>query len=205
MTVVAQWGGIWGLFTLMTQAPTYFKHIHGFEIQMTGILSGLPHICRMIFALCVSWTGDYLLQTGKISRTALRKLAGSMCTIVKGLLVLAMAYSGCNSTAAIVFLTLATAVHGAVSTGPLANIVDISPNFAGILLGISSTIAIIPGFVSPIIVGILTNNNVSLSSNGGYSQNGMLFHFLANNIPMENCLPNHRIHADHLWHLVRLV
>jgi MFS transporter, ACS family, solute carrier family 17 (sodium-dependent inorganic phosphate cotransporter), member 5 len=160
MTVIAQWGGIWGLFTLMTQAPTYFKHIHGFGIQMTGILSGLPHIMRMLFALIFAQTGDYLLRTDKISRTNLRKFAGSMCTVVKGIFVLALAYSGCNSTVAVVFLTLATAVHGAVSTGPLANIVDLSPNFAGIVLGISGTISVFPGFVSPIIVGILTFNNV---------------------------------------------
>lgn len=77
--------------------------------------------------------------------------------------MLALAYSGCNSLAAIVFLTLATAVHGAVSTGPLASVVDISPNHAGIVLGISGMIGVIPGFISPAIVGILTLGNVSRS------------------------------------------
>lgn len=33
MTTLAQWGGIWGLFTLMTQAPTYLKYIHGWDIR----------------------------------------------------------------------------------------------------------------------------------------------------------------------------
>lgn len=33
MNVIAQWGGIWGLFTLMTQAPTYFKVIHNWDIK----------------------------------------------------------------------------------------------------------------------------------------------------------------------------
>lgn len=33
MITFAQWGGIWGLFTLMTQAPTYLKHIHGWDIR----------------------------------------------------------------------------------------------------------------------------------------------------------------------------
>lgn len=34
--------------------------------------------------------------------------------------------------AAIVLLTAATAAHGSVSTGPLASMVDISPNFASV-------------------------------------------------------------------------
>lgn len=33
MNVIAQWGGIWGLFTLMTQAPTYFRVVHNWNIR----------------------------------------------------------------------------------------------------------------------------------------------------------------------------
>lgn len=36
MILLAQWGGINGLYTLMTQAPTYFKYIHGWDIKMVN-------------------------------------------------------------------------------------------------------------------------------------------------------------------------
>lgn len=36
MIIVAQWGGGWGLFTLMTQAPTYFSVILGLNIKMVS-------------------------------------------------------------------------------------------------------------------------------------------------------------------------
>ena len=36
MNILAQWGNIWGLFTLTTQAPTYFKLIHGWDIRMVS-------------------------------------------------------------------------------------------------------------------------------------------------------------------------
>jgi MFS transporter, ACS family, solute carrier family 17 (sodium-dependent inorganic phosphate cotransporter), member 5 len=36
MNIVAQWGGVWGLFTLIAQAPTYFRFVHGWGIEMTG-------------------------------------------------------------------------------------------------------------------------------------------------------------------------
>jgi MFS family permease len=47
-------------------------------------------------------------------------------------------------------------LNGAVSSGALASVVDISPNFAGISLGINSTFSTLTGFISPIIVGYLT-------------------------------------------------
>uniref|UniRef100_T1PJJ7 Major Facilitator Superfamily protein n=1 Tax=Musca domestica TaxID=7370 RepID=T1PJJ7_MUSDO len=164
MNVIAQWGGIWGLFTLMTQAPTYFRVIHNWNIRATGILSGLPHLMRMIFAYVFSLFADYLLKTEKMSRTNIRKLATAICCIVKGLVVVALAYFGHNSTAAIVYLTVATMFHGAVSSGPLASIVDIAPNFAGIVLGISGMIGVLPGFISPYIVGVLTLGNQTFES-----------------------------------------
>lgn len=33
MNIIAQWGAFWGLFTLMTQAPTYFRVIHNWNIR----------------------------------------------------------------------------------------------------------------------------------------------------------------------------
>lgn len=159
MNILAQWGNIWGLFTLITQAPTYFKLIHGWDIQMTGFLSGMPHVARVIFAILMSILGDYLLRNDYMSRTNVRKMAAAACCIGQGVFMLGLAFSGCNSTAAIAFSTVATAISGAVSTGPLASFIDISPNFASIMLGISNMISVIPGFISPIIVGYLTYEN----------------------------------------------
>lgn len=34
INVVAQWGGIWALFTLLTQAPTYFNNVHHWDAGM---------------------------------------------------------------------------------------------------------------------------------------------------------------------------
>jgi len=59
----------------MTQAPTYFKFIHGWGIEMTGILSGLPHLLRVGFSMGFSSLGDYLLANKKMSRNNVRRLA----------------------------------------------------------------------------------------------------------------------------------
>jgi len=51
---------------------------------------------------------------------------------------LGLCYSGCNSVVAIIMLFSATAVSGAASSGPLASVVDIAPNYAGKLFKIHS-------------------------------------------------------------------
>lgn len=42
MNIVAQWGGLWGLLTLMTQAPSYFRYVHGWGIRMVSIVICVP-------------------------------------------------------------------------------------------------------------------------------------------------------------------
>ncbi|XP_066993783.1 sialin isoform X2 [Anabrus simplex] len=159
ITILVHWSSNLGIFTLMTQSPTYFKYIHGWNIKMTGVLSGLPHIFRSIFGYLFSVLGDYLIRNLIMSRTGVRKLATAVCCILMGLFTLGSAFSGCNYLSAIICLTAATTVSGAISTGPLASFVDLSPNFAGILMGISCTLSFTAAFISPLIVSILTFQN----------------------------------------------
>lgn len=152
-----------GLYTLMTQTPTYFRVIHGWNVQWVGWLSGFPHFFRMGFAYLFSKWCDSMLRQNKVSRTNVRKLACALCSSINSIFVLALAFSGCEAWVAVSCVAFATIIHGAVSSGPLANVIDISPNYSGIILGLTGAISVFPGFISPYIVGKLTLNNVSLS------------------------------------------
>lgn len=157
-------GGIWSLFTLMTQLPTYFKLIHGLDYKMSGLLSGVPHILRMVFSYVLSMFIDYLLLTKKMTRTNVRKLAVFCNCIICGIITAVLAYSGCNYIMAIVLVSLAMAMLGAQACGPLSSFVDLASNFSSITFGISATVCVLTGTFSSYIVGILTLNNVEIKT-----------------------------------------
>ncbi|XP_012216801.1 putative inorganic phosphate cotransporter [Linepithema humile] len=159
ITIIAHWSSAWGFLTLMTQAPTYFNFIHGWNINTTGILAGAPHILRMVFSYFFSIMSDWLLRTKRMSLTNVRKLATFVCTAVQGVLIIALGFSGCHPLVAVIFMMSGTAVNGAISAATLASFVDLSPNYASVLLGFGNMIIIWGGFISPMIVGVLTNNN----------------------------------------------
>jgi MFS family permease len=127
INTIAQFAGIFGLYTILTQAPTYFKVIHGWESTKVGILSGVPHLLRTFMAILISHFADYLLRNEILSRNVVRKMGAALATVVNGIFVLCVAFTGCNSTLACIFIIIATGCHGAVSSGPLAAIIDISP------------------------------------------------------------------------------
>ena len=43
------------------------------------------------------------------------------------------------------------------------NYSDLSPNYSGFLMSIGNTVASIPGFVAPLVTGIITEDNASLN------------------------------------------
>lgn len=36
VTIIGHWGGAWGFLTFMTQAPSYFNFVHGWNINAVG-------------------------------------------------------------------------------------------------------------------------------------------------------------------------
>ncbi|XP_063238497.1 vesicular glutamate transporter 2-like isoform X2 [Bacillus rossius redtenbacheri] len=159
LLIFTQWGNLWCLNLALTQAPTYLYTIHGWNIQMTGVMSGIPHILRIGSAIGSSVIFDMLLQKEHLSRTAVRKLAVAICCIGQGLAMVGMAFSGCNAVMAMVFMMIAIAIQSLDSSGQMASFVDLSPNFASILLGIANAVSVLTGFAAPTLVGLLTKGN----------------------------------------------
>ena len=70
---------------------------------------------------------------------------------------MALGYVDCTQPiVAITLLVLAVSIAGFQYSGFLVNHVDIAPQYAGILFGISNSLAAITGFASPVLVGVIT-------------------------------------------------
>ncbi|KAJ9584073.1 hypothetical protein L9F63_021590, partial [Diploptera punctata] len=161
VNVITQWGAMCGFLTLVTQAPTYFKFVHGMDIRAAGVSSGIPYAIRIIFALLVSAGCDYMLLYDKMSLTNVRKLAIAICCLLQAGVIICLAFFGFNHISAVILVTLATASSGAQPAGALGNLLDLSPNYASLMLGIAQTVSSIPGVISPVIVSYFTFQNCS--------------------------------------------
>lgn len=159
-----QWSTGWALHTLMTQTPTYLVLMFGWNPEKIGLWSGIPHFTRFVFSLCLSFVIDSLMATGQYSRTCVRKISTTICTVVQALLIVAIVYSGCDQILVNGFLLLAMTASGASTSGPLSIMVDLSPNFASVLQGFSGIIGVIPGMISPFVLSYFTNDNNTLEA-----------------------------------------
>lgn len=76
--------------------------------------------------------------------------------------MIGVTYSKCNTTLSIVFFTLAMGLNGCCYPGFNSTHVDMAPDFAGTLMGLTNTLGNLPGFIAPIVANALTEGGVSL-------------------------------------------
>lgn len=160
--VAAHFGQNWGFYTMLTEMPTYMKNILHYDIKANSAFSALPYLGMWAFGLLASYVADHVRSNGTLSTTTVRKVANLIGTVGPALALIGITLIGCNHSWNLVFLILAVSINGAVYAGFQCNHIDIAPRFAGTLLGISNSIATIPGIAAPYVVGVLTQNQQTL-------------------------------------------
>ncbi|KAK3094882.1 hypothetical protein FSP39_007455 [Pinctada imbricata] len=150
----------WGEYTFATNIPTYMKEVLKFDIKTNGFLSALPYIGVSFMTNASGHMADYLIRRKLLTTNQVRKLFNSVGAILPAIFVIGTGYLGCeNSVYAVVLLTMGVTTMGCqYGGGFMVNPIDIAPNFAGIVFGISNTFATLPGFFSPYAIGELTQN-----------------------------------------------
>ena len=81
--------------------------------------------------------------------------------LIPACLMVSTSYVGCNDTTlAVVLFSLSLGTLAFNMAAYNVNHLDIAPRYAGVLMGITNTVATIPGMVGPYVVGYLTDNQV---------------------------------------------
>jgi len=79
--------------------------------------------------------------------------------IASAVFLVALSFLNCTQTAlAVTMLTLGTAMSGLSLCGFFVNHIDIAPQYAGTLMGVSNGIGAVSGFITPAVAAALTTD-----------------------------------------------
>lgn len=101
--------------------------------------------------------------------------------ILPGLCLLSLGYIGTDPYWHVAVITLSLGLNGAATLTNLQNSQDLAPNFAGSLYGIINFVGSTTGFITPLVVGHFTHDQVINAKPETNSQ------------PIENYNPYHRL------------
>lgn len=139
---------LYGFFNILFFSP----------ILQNAQLSALPYLAMWIVSLAVSPISDYLINRGLISVWTGRRLFNSLGHWIPGLSLIILPFLS-DSTQAIAMLTIAVGMNGCTYVGYMVNHMDLSPNFAGSLMGLTNSIANIMSILGPITVGVILSDD----------------------------------------------
>jgi len=145
----------YGSYVLLSWLPKFFLHL-GVALEEVGTFAVFPYIC--IFLIDNLWGAamDTAITQGKITRLAARKLSQSVAFMgpAVSLTILIVAQVRSPMTANLL-ISLALGINSVSHSGYWANLIDLSPQHAGVLCGLSNTIATLPGVFGNLITGLV--------------------------------------------------
>jgi len=151
-----------GFYILLLWLPTYLDKTFAMTLSRVGLYSLIPWIATFIFSNIAGWLADRMMRGGYRIVTVRKTLQN--VSFVGGSLPLLLLPSVASPIAAITLVTLSLACNGFGTGAFAANHLDIAPRYAGILMGISNTVATIPGIIGVAAAGFVLRATGSFSA-----------------------------------------
>lgn len=129
-----------------------------FGYLQNAVFSALPYLAMWLVSLAVSPISDYVINRGYIGVSTSRKLFNTLGHWMPAVTLIILPFSR-DPVQALALLTLAIGLNGCTYCGYMVNHMDLSPNFAGNLMGLTNSIANIMSVLGPIAVGLILTDN----------------------------------------------
>lgn len=157
-SVVAYVGFNWTSFAILSHFPKFVSGVLKLSAEINGYLSSFVYLSMWIGSIITSWISDYVIGRYENSRTKVRKVGSIVGLTFSSLLIVMASHIGCNRLAVIITFAVALFMLGTALPSIMINSLDLSPNYAGVLMGFTNGIAALAGILSPYLVGILTTH-----------------------------------------------
>ncbi|XP_039955088.1 sialin-like [Bactrocera tryoni] len=161
--ILSQCAYSWCFWTLLTQIPSYIKSILNKDIQSNAFYSALPYLTMLGLSLALCPLASYLEKSKRLNATVSRKIFN---TIGQWTPAVTLVYLGFLHTdqadLAIILLTLTVTVSTVTHFGFQANHLDLSPHFAGTLMGIANSASNMMSVIAPLVVGYIVTDTKNL-------------------------------------------
>ncbi|XP_013197243.2 putative inorganic phosphate cotransporter [Amyelois transitella] len=159
--IIAHCGQNWGFWTLMTETPSYMSNALGVDIKSNGLMSATPYFAMFLVSFLVGQLSDYVLRKKWLSITASRKIGNSIGMYGPAIVLVVLTYAPANATVAVSLLTLTMVLNSGHYAGYLLVHIDMAPNFASTLMGITNFFANIVGIIAPLVAGVIVKDETN--------------------------------------------
>ncbi len=158
---VAHFCNNYSLFVFLSWLPAFISEGLGVPWAAVGFLAMLPHLTAFVFTNVGGYFADYLTNRG-VKLITVRKLCNSI-GFGGGGIALCLVPLFDSVAAVMTIMCLGNVFAGFSAGGFIVNHADIGPKYTGRLMGITNSVAAIPGLVGGILTGMILDATNSWS------------------------------------------
>ncbi|XP_071958542.1 sialin-like [Antedon mediterranea] len=146
-----------GLYFIITEAPTFIVDILGFDLQVIGWISSSLGILSCFIVLLSGACSDVFIRREYFTILQTRKLFTCLGIGLPSFLLIFMEFFKQSAISCLVLIMLAFGIFGCTAS-LTSNVLDITKHYSGVVIGIMTTLASFSGIVGPTIIGELTKD-----------------------------------------------
>ena len=143
----------WIFYVLLAWLPSYFRDVLGVNVTAAGLFSIAPWVTMFLVTNVTAWIADRLIRGG-VSVTRVRKTL-QILGLLGAASFMFLARAAETPLEAMFLICGALGALALTWSGFAPNHLDIAPNHAGFLLGVSNTAGSLPGVIGVIVTGWL--------------------------------------------------
>ncbi|XP_063384115.1 putative inorganic phosphate cotransporter [Cydia fagiglandana] len=158
--VVTHIGSAVSFVLFFVDLPTYLERGLQISLKTSASLSALPYIGMWIGSVASSTVCEQIYNRKILSVGVCRKIFNSISFFGMSASLIVLSFLGPeNKNTAVVVLIIALTLYGFNAAGFMMSHLDISPNFAGVLLSLTNFAANSGSILTPIITALILNND----------------------------------------------
>lgn len=138
-------------YVLLGWIPLYFRQELHIDLGKNGVVAALPYGCGYVGALLFGRLGDVLVGRG-FRVLHVRQLMNAIGFFGSALFLFTLRFAT-DAPSAVALLSLTLYCSRAAMAGYWVNMIDIGPNHAAHVMGVSNTFGTIPGIVGNVVTG----------------------------------------------------
>ncbi|KAF8787712.1 putative inorganic phosphate cotransporter like protein [Argiope bruennichi] len=159
----AMFGAYWAATHLLTIHPIFLTTMLHFSLEENGFLVSLTFVIQIILSFGTSFVSNWLNRHNLVGVDKLRKGINFLASLGYSLGLLGIYFAGCDATMSKWLGIIGMSFSGFVFGGCMIVPLDMSPTFAGTLMGLTTTAASSAAFILPLIYGKLIQEEQSLA------------------------------------------
>lgn len=152
---------LWLLATFNTGMPLYLETVMRVPIEFNGLIIGLVYPANIVGSLLGGFFADFIRKKSTMSITTIRKIFCSTAFLCGTFCFLCIPIVGCDLAIVFVSMFMTKLLFTLNAGGSSVVLVDMAPEYAGVLNGLVSTVTAATGFLSPLLTGTIINNDVT--------------------------------------------